>query len=61
MVVIEVNPRLTTSYVGLREMTRDNLAHAMVRTAQGEQAELLFEEHAVDFCADGTVTRKAGD
>ena len=34
--VIEVNPRLTTSYVGLRAAAQANLAEAMWRIAQGE-------------------------
>lgn len=32
---IEINPRLTTSYVGLRSATDVNLAEAMVRIAEG--------------------------
>ena len=35
-VVIEINPRLTTSYVGLRAAARTNLAEAMWQVAQGE-------------------------
>jgi predicted ATP-grasp superfamily ATP-dependent carboligase len=34
-VVVEINPRLTTSYVGLRALARFNLAEALLRTAQG--------------------------
>ena len=30
-VVIEINPRLTTSYLGLRRLARDNLADACGR------------------------------
>jgi predicted ATP-grasp superfamily ATP-dependent carboligase len=33
---IEINPRLTTSYIGLRELARFNLAEAMLRVVQGE-------------------------
>lgn len=33
-VVIEINPRLTTSYVGLRQATPGNLAEAMLAVAQ---------------------------
>jgi predicted ATP-grasp superfamily ATP-dependent carboligase len=35
---IEINPRLTTSYVGLRRLARDNLALAMLRVALGQDA-----------------------
>jgi len=37
--VIEINPRLTTSYLGLRMLAEDNLAEMMVRAAQGTQVE----------------------
>jgi predicted ATP-grasp superfamily ATP-dependent carboligase len=35
--VIEINPRLTTSYIGLRALARGNLAEAMLRTALGQE------------------------
>jgi tyramine---L-glutamate ligase len=53
--VIEVNPRLTTSYVGLRAATRDNLSAAMLALARGESPALAFEEKAIEFLAAGTV------
>ncbi|HEX4613511.1 MAG TPA: ATP-grasp domain-containing protein [Urbifossiella sp.] len=34
-VAVEINPRLTTSYVGLRALAGFNLAGAMIRTAAG--------------------------
>ena len=34
--VIEINPRLTTSYVGLRALAKTNLAEAMLRTVEGK-------------------------
>ena len=54
-VVIEVNPRLTTSYVGLRQLCQTNLAAAMMTIAQGHAAELSFAERPVEFDADGRV------
>lgn len=54
-VVIEVNPRLTTSYVGLRALCRTNLAAAMLAVAQGDAAELSFSDQTVEFDADGQV------
>jgi predicted ATP-grasp superfamily ATP-dependent carboligase len=54
--VIEVNPRLTTSYVGLRTLAESNLAEALLRIALGEDsAHLLWRPGVVDFDADGTV------
>jgi predicted ATP-grasp superfamily ATP-dependent carboligase len=57
--VIEVNPRLTTSYVGLRARARSNLAQAMLDVAAGRMASLSFNDQAIEFDADGTV--RAGD
>jgi predicted ATP-grasp superfamily ATP-dependent carboligase len=34
--VMEVNPRLTTSYIGLRKVADLNLAHALIQTAQNQ-------------------------
>ena len=55
-VVIEVNPRLTTSYVGLRAMTNGNLAEAMWQIANGEQMSIEFNDSQVQFLANGAVT-----
>jgi predicted ATP-grasp superfamily ATP-dependent carboligase len=54
-VVIEVNPRLTTSYVGLRQLCQQNLAAAMLRIATGGEAALSFQSQQVEFRADGAV------
>jgi hypothetical protein len=54
-VVIEVNPRLTTSYVGLRASCRGNLAQAMLNVAQGKPADLSFAAESVEFTADGAT------
>jgi predicted ATP-grasp superfamily ATP-dependent carboligase len=48
-VVIEVNPRLTTSYLGLRRIVHGNLAAAMLRVAEGELVELCFDVSPVMF------------
>jgi predicted ATP-grasp superfamily ATP-dependent carboligase len=37
--VIEINPRLTTSYLGLRRLAVENLAELMVRVARGERVD----------------------
>ncbi len=58
-VAIEVNPRLTTSYVGLRHLVRPNLAESMVAIAQGRSVALSCERRPVQFGASGTVW--AGD
>jgi tyramine---L-glutamate ligase len=54
--VIEINPRLTTSYVGLRAATRANLAEAMWANARGEAREVEFLERPVEFDSNGNVS-----
>jgi predicted ATP-grasp superfamily ATP-dependent carboligase len=52
---IEINPRLTTSYLGLRMLTRDNLAEALLRGCRGEPAgPLRWEPGHVRFSTDGS-------
>ena len=53
--VIEVNPRLTTSYIGLREITSVNLAQAMVQCVSGERPSISFSNSNVHFTADGMI------
>jgi predicted ATP-grasp superfamily ATP-dependent carboligase len=53
--LIEINPRVTTSYVGLRRHMESNLADAMLRTALGEPVELKTKPVGVRFRANGTV------
>ncbi|MEX2142361.1 MAG: ATP-grasp domain-containing protein [Pirellulales bacterium] len=55
--VIEINPRFTTSYVGLRAAARTNLAAAMLDVAEGRRPGLSFGGEAIEFDADGTVRR----
>jgi hypothetical protein len=54
---IEVNPRLTTSYVGLRCVSDQNLAHAMLASSIGEAVDLSFRLDRLDFVATGKVRR----
>lgn len=52
---IEINPRLTTSYVGLRRLAEFNLAEAIRRVANGETVdELRWKRGRVRFWPDGT-------
>jgi len=54
--VIEVNPRLTTSYVGLRAAAKSNLAESMFRIARGESSEIAFSDRPLEFDVDGNVS-----
>lgn len=53
---IEINPRLTTSYIGLRRLSAVNLAEAMLRMVTGDVVELSWHDARVDFRADGSVS-----
>ena len=54
--VIEINPRLTTSYVGLRALARTNLAETMLALAAGEApSETCWHQKTVAWNADGTI------
>jgi predicted ATP-grasp superfamily ATP-dependent carboligase len=54
--VIEINPRLTTSYVGLRAAAKSNLAAAMLAVVRGDAPDLCFHSEPVEFAADGTIS-----
>jgi predicted ATP-grasp superfamily ATP-dependent carboligase len=52
--VIELNPRLTTSYVGLHALARSNLAGAMLRAALGETIGALeWKNGIIRFTPEG--------
>jgi predicted ATP-grasp superfamily ATP-dependent carboligase len=51
-VVVDVNPRLTTSYLALRHAARSNLAEAMLRVAEGCELTLRFRDRRVEFALD---------
>jgi predicted ATP-grasp superfamily ATP-dependent carboligase len=53
--VVEINPRPTTSYVGLRAAARTNLAEAMLRIAEGYEADILFDDRHIVFNSAGEV------
>lgn len=55
--VIEVNPRLTTSYVGLRAIATENLAAAMIDVAAGRAPRLSFTSETMEFDVAGNVAR----
>ena len=55
---IEINPRLTTSYVGLRAMTGDNLMAKLWDVCAGaSDVRVKWHDGGVHFTPDGTVTR----
>ena len=58
---IEINPRLTTSYIGLRQLCRSNLAQAWLDVLDGRDVVLDWEEGPVEFRADGTVLLNFND
>ncbi|MDB5313729.1 MAG: hypothetical protein JWO38_7931 [Gemmataceae bacterium] len=53
---IEINPRLTTSYVGLRAIADFNLAAAMLLLAAGESAPAVaWKPGRLQFAPDGVI------
>jgi predicted ATP-grasp superfamily ATP-dependent carboligase len=59
--VMEINPRLTTSYVGLRALARTNLMEMLLALVEGRPTlEPEWWPGTVEFRADGTVTRRPG-
>ncbi|MBX7169116.1 MAG: ATP-grasp domain-containing protein [Pirellulales bacterium] len=53
--VIEINPRLTTSYVGLRAAAETNLAAALLEVVAGRAPLCRFRDGAVRFTPAGEV------
>ena len=51
--VVEINPRMTTSYVGLRASTDTNLAQLMLYPDNNH--DLRFSLRPLEFRSDGTV------
>jgi len=54
-VAIEINPRLTTSYVGLRALSTGNLAEALLDVVAGRQPSLTWRAGPVRFRAEGCL------
>ncbi len=52
--VIEINPRLTTSYIGLRKLSQNNLAEEMLRLLKGENVKISWKDELITFSPDGT-------
>ena len=53
--VIDVNPRLTTSYVGISALAHANLARAMIDVVAGRTPTLAFRTEPHEFDASGRV------
>jgi predicted ATP-grasp superfamily ATP-dependent carboligase len=53
--LIEINPRLTTSYVGLSMAVTQNLAAALIQVLAGQRVELSFRQDRLEFEATGCV------
>ena len=54
---IEINPRLTTSYIGLRAACHDNLAERIIALMQGiRMPPLRWKPDRITFDVNGTVT-----
>ena len=56
--VIEINPRLTTSYVGLRRLANENIARWMVQAFLGQPLNISWKTGVVEFDSGGTVDHR---
>jgi len=54
--LIEINPRITTSYVGQRELFRNNLAEVMLDVHAGREVRLDARVGSLSFNRNGEVT-----
>lgn len=54
--VIEVNPRLTTSYAALRFAIEENLAEQMIHAVRGEPVSVTAVGRPLEFGAEGVVS-----
>ena len=57
--VLELNPRLTTSYLGLRQLARTKLAEAMLAAATGQPVHLSFGRQHIQFSPDAVMLKAA--
>jgi tyramine---L-glutamate ligase len=57
-VVVEINPRLTTSYIGLRQLTRTNLAEIWLHLFRGETVFDLewHDDRVIEFDCEGRIS-----
>jgi predicted ATP-grasp superfamily ATP-dependent carboligase len=54
-VLIEVNPRMTTSYIGLRHCVRSNLLSDLLDVATGQFERFTYADRVIRFTAAGDV------
>jgi predicted ATP-grasp superfamily ATP-dependent carboligase len=58
--IIEINPRLTTSYIGLRALARNNLVRALLDVVAGRPARVSWRRGLASWTCDGTVVTCGG-
>lgn len=54
-IVVEINPRPTTSYTGYRRLTDENLAERLL-TPEMDERPILWRDERVSYDAGGTIT-----
>lgn len=59
LLLVEINPRLTTSYIGYRELATANLA-AWIVSRHSEPVEPGWRPGVVEFSCDGRLIRRPG-
>ena len=58
--VVELNPRCTTSYAGLRHIFHGNLAEAWITTVQGSTLEMAWLSRGVQWDNQGNIKLQHG-
>ena len=53
-VLVEINPRLTTSYLGYRRITSSNLAQSILQT-EHDRSGIEWEPRAIEFSTAGVI------
>jgi predicted ATP-grasp superfamily ATP-dependent carboligase len=53
---VELNPRLTTSYIGLRHAIRENLAQVMLDLAEGAEVKVTRTPRPICFDTAGNLS-----
>ena len=59
LLIVEVNPRLTTSYLGYRALAKENLAARILHPARANTP-IAWHSGRVEFTAHGRIRSSAG-
>jgi predicted ATP-grasp superfamily ATP-dependent carboligase len=55
--VVDVNPRITTSLIGIAAVMEEEIADLLIRASHGDVPERVHHRGRVQFTKEGQVTR----